>query len=56
MRKGIPLTTLIEGGAQERSKRAGTENIPAIMGMAAALEEACDRIDENASKNYCIER
>ena len=48
VRKGIPLTTLIEGGAQERGKRAGTENIPAIMGMAAALDEACARIDENA--------
>ena len=36
-RKGIPLVNLIEGGAQERGKRAGTENIPAIMGMAAAL-------------------
>ncbi len=50
VRKGIPLTSLIEGGAQERGKRAGTENIPAIMGMAAALEEACDHIDENAVK------
>ena len=50
VKKGIPLTTLIEGGAQERGKRAGTENIPAIMGMAAALEEACDHIDENAVK------
>ena len=49
-RKGIRLTSLIEGGAQERGKRAGTENIPAIMGMAAALEEACSRIDENAKK------
>lgn len=49
-RKGIPLTTLIEGGAQERGKRAGTENIPAIMGMAAALEEACVRIEENTAK------
>ena len=49
-KKGIPLTTLIEGGAQERGKRAGTENIPAIMGMTAALEEACARIDENAAK------
>ena len=49
-RKGIPLTTLIEGGAQERGRRAGTENIPAIMGMAAALEEACARIDDNAVK------
>lgn len=43
-KKGIPLTTLIEGGAQERGKRAGTENVPAIMGMAAALEEACTHI------------
>ncbi len=50
VRKGIPLTTLIEGGAQERGKRAGTENIPAIMGMAAALEEACDHIDEKSAK------
>lgn len=49
-RKGIPLTTLIEGGAQERGKRAGTENIPAIMGMAAALEEACGKLDKNAEK------
>ena len=49
-RKGIRLTNLIEGGAQERGKRAGTENIPAIMGMAAALEETCSRIDENAGK------
>ena len=49
-RKGIPLTTLIEGGAQERGKRAGTENIPAIMGMAAALEEACAKIDVNSVK------
>jgi len=49
-RKGIPLTTLIKGGAQERGKRAGTENIPAIVGMAAALEEACLKIDENTAK------
>lgn len=49
-RKGIRLTNLIEGGAQERGKRAGTENIPAIMGMAAALEDACSHIDENAEK------
>ena len=40
-RQGIPLSSLIEGGAQERGKRAGTENVPAIVGMAAALEEAC---------------
>ena len=49
-RQGVPLTSLIEGGAQERGKRAGTENIPAIMGMAAALEDACAHIDENARK------
>ena len=49
-RKGIPLTNVIEGGAQERGKRAGTENIPAIMGMAAALEESCAHIDANAEK------
>ena len=49
-RKGIPLTNLIEGGAQERGKRAGTENIPAIMGMAAALEESCRHIDESTVK------
>ena len=49
-RKGIPLVNVIEGGAQERGKRAGTENLPAIVGMAAALQEACDHIDENAER------
>ena len=49
-RKGILLTPLIEGGAQERGKRAGTENVPAIMGMAAALDEACAHLDENVAK------
>jgi cysteine desulfurase len=49
-RKGISLTNIIEGGAQERGKRAGTENIPAIMGMAAAFEEACAHLGENAAK------
>ncbi|MBS7359710.1 MAG: cysteine desulfurase NifS [Oscillospiraceae bacterium] len=49
-RKGIPLTSIIEGGAQERGKRAGTENIPAIMGMAVALEDSCSKIDENIPK------
>ena len=53
-RKGIPLSVLIEGGAQERGKRAGTENIPAIMGMAAALEEACRNAGENAKKVSAI--
>ena len=49
-RQGIPLTSIIEGGAQERGKRAGTENVPAIVGMAAALKEACAHLDENAAK------
>lgn len=49
-KKGIPLTNLIEGGAQERGKRAGTENVPAVMGMAAALEEACAHITEHVEK------
>ena len=48
-RKGIRLSTLIEGGAQERGKRAGTENVPAVMGMAAALEEACRTMDADAA-------
>ena len=40
-RRGLPLVNVIEGGAQERGKRGGTENIAGIMGMAAALEDAC---------------
>ena len=60
VRKGLPLVNIIEGGAQERGKRAGTENIPGICGMAAALKESCDHIDENAKKvsnlrDYLIE-
>ncbi len=50
VRRGFPLVNLIDGGAQERGKRAGTENIPAIMGMAAALEEAVSHLDENAAR------
>ena len=46
-RRGIALTNVIEGGAQERGKRAGTENIAGIRGMAAAMKDACDHIDEN---------
>ena len=49
-RRCIPLISLIEGGAQERGKRAGTENLPAIMGMAAALDDACGHMEENAAK------
>ena len=46
-RRGIALTNVIEGGAQERGKRAGTENMASICGMAAAMKDACDHIDEN---------
>ena len=49
-RQGIPLSSLIEGGAQERGRRAGTENVPAIAGMTVALEESCAHMDENAAK------
>ena len=48
-RKGIRLTNLIEGGAQERGKRAGTENVPGIIGMAAALKEASANMEQNAA-------
>ena len=48
-KRGIALENVIHGGAQERGKRAGTENIPAIIGMAAALEDACAAIDRNAA-------
>ena len=50
VRRGILLQNLIEGGAQERGKRAGTENIPGIMGLAAAMEDACTHLDENMAK------
>ena len=50
VRRGVPLVNLIEGGAQERGKRGGTENIPAIMGMATALEQACGKMDEVNAK------
>ena len=49
-RRGILLQNLIEGGAQERGKRAGTENLPGIVGLAAALEEACANLEENTKK------
>lgn len=49
-RRGILLENVIFGGAQERGKRAGTENLPAIAGMAAALEEACGKIAENTAR------
>lgn len=46
IRKGINLKNLIDGGAQERNKRAGTENVASIVGMAAALQEACNNMEE----------
>ena len=49
-RQGVRLTSLIEGGAQERGKRAGTENLSAIAGMAAALKEAVAGMRENAER------
>ena len=49
-RRGLLLTNIIEGGAQERGKRAGTENLPAIMGMVAALEESIANLEENTKK------
>ena len=49
-KKGIALTNIIEGGAQERGKRAGTENLVGIAGMTAALKEAEEHLDENALK------
>lgn len=48
--KGIRLVNLIEGGAQEKGKRAGTENVPAIMAMATALKDACDNMIDNNAK------
>ena len=50
VRKGIYLEPLIEGGAQERGRRAGTENLPAIVGMAAALDGACDHMAEYTAR------
>ena len=50
VRKGVTLSPLIEGGAQERRKRAGTENVAGIVGLAAALKEACAHLEDNASK------
>lgn len=50
VKRGIELTSLMEGGGQERGKRPGTENLPAIMGMAAALKEECALMEKNAVK------
>ena len=53
-RKGIALTNLIEGGAQEKGKRAGTENVPGIMSMAAALQEAAANLEQNAAHQTAL--
>ena len=49
VKKGIALANLIEGGSQERGKRAGTENVPGIAAMAEALKEICDNMVENTA-------
>ncbi len=49
-KRGLPLFNIIEGGAQERGKRAGTENIPGIVALAAALKESVDHMEENTAK------
>ena len=49
-RRGLPLVNIIEGGAQERGKRGGTENLPGIVGMAAAMEDACANMDKHNAK------
>lgn len=53
-RKNIPLKSFIEGGAQERDRRAGTENLAAICSMAAALKDAVDHLDENMEKERAM--
>ncbi|MBQ4180912.1 MAG: cysteine desulfurase NifS [Firmicutes bacterium] len=50
VKKGLPIYNIIEGGAQERGKRGGTENVAAIMGLAAALEEACENMQADCEK------
>ncbi len=54
--RGIKLTPLIEGGAQERGLRAGTENVAGICAMAAALEESAASLEENSRKLACLRR
>jgi len=54
VRRGVPLTNLIEGGAQEKGKRAGTENIPGIMSMMAALKEAVAGIEKNSAHQAAL--
>ena len=61
IRKGIKIRSFIHGGAQERSRRAGTENVPGIVGMGKAVEIAVETMEERAQKetelrNYLTER
>ena len=53
-RRGLPLVNIIEGGAQERGKRAGTENMPAIVGMAVAMEDACENMAKNNAHTVAL--
>ena len=53
-RRGLPLVNIIEGGAQERGKRAGTENMPAIVGMAVAMEDACANMEANNAHTIAL--
>ncbi len=54
VRRGVPLNTLIEGGAQEKGRRAGTENLAGIASMAAALDYACEHMQENTAKEIAL--
>ena len=54
VKKGTPLVNLIEGGAQESGRRAGTENVAAAVGMAAALKDSAAHMAENAERMRCI--
>ena len=54
VRRGLPMVNIIEGGAQERGKRGGTENLPGIVGMAAALEDACANLEKNTAKTVAL--
>ena len=54
VRRGVPINAFIEGGAQERGRRAGTENLAGIAAMAAALDEACDNMQSAAEKERAL--
>lgn len=56
IKKGSPITPLLEGGSQEKGVRAGTENIPSIVGMATALKNNCQNIDDTTHLLTCVEQ